>query len=87
MYYKTNNGMAWHGPGVIAGTDGKIALVRNGGSLLCVSPVHLLPGHVADKQRADDTLSYSGQDGLCSGRQLCLRHIQYTISFWSSTQS
>ena len=43
MYYKRNDGKAWHGPGVIAGIDGKIVLVRHGGSMLHVSPVHLLP--------------------------------------------
>ena len=32
--------------------------------MLRVSPVHLLPVCDADKQRADDTLSNSGQDGL-----------------------
>ena len=32
--------------------------------MLRVSPVHLLPVRDADKQRADDTLSHSGQDGL-----------------------
>ena len=32
--------------------------------MLRVSPVHLLPVHDADKQRADDTLTHSGQDGL-----------------------
>ena len=64
MYYKRNDGKAWHGSGVIAGIDGMLVLVRDGGSLLRVSPVHLLAVHVADKQRADDTLSHSGQDGL-----------------------
>ena len=75
VYYKRNDGKAWHGPGVIAGIDGKIVLV---------SPVHLLPVHVADdKQRADDTLSHSGQDDLhqsgkvdeslsCDKGQMCL---------------
>ena len=57
--------MAWHGAGVIAGKNGKIVLLRHRRSLLCVSPVHLLPVQVADdKQRVDDTLSHSGQDGL-----------------------
>ena len=32
--------------------------------MLRVSPVHLLPVCDADKRRADDTLSHSGQDGL-----------------------
>ena len=32
--------------------------------MLRVSPVHLLPVCDADKQRAHDTLSHSGQDGL-----------------------
>ena len=64
VYYKRNDGKAWHGPGVIAGIDGKIVLVRHGGSVLRVSPVHLLPVRDADKQRAEDTLSHSGQDGL-----------------------
>ena len=64
MYYKRNDGKAWHGPGVIAGIDGKIVLVRHGGSMLRVSPVHLLSVRDADKQRAEDTLSHSGQDGL-----------------------
>ena len=64
MYYKRNDGKAWHGPGVITGIDGKIVLVRHEGSMLRVSPVHLLPVRDADKQRADDTLSHSGQDGL-----------------------
>ena len=64
VYYKRNDGKAWHGPGVIARIDGKIVLVRHGGSMLRVSPVHLLPVRDADMQRADDTWSHSGQDGL-----------------------
>ena len=64
VYYKRNDGKGWHGPGVIAGIDGKIVLIRHGGSMFHVSPVHLLPGRDADKQRAKDTLSESGQDGL-----------------------
>ena len=64
VYYERNDGKAWHGPGVIAGIDGKIVLVRHGGSMLRVSPVHWLPVCDADKQRAEDTLSHSGQDGL-----------------------
>ena len=64
VYYKRNDGKAWHGPGVIAGIDGKIVLVWHEGSMLHVSPVHLLPVCDADKQRAEDTLSHSGQDGL-----------------------
>ena len=64
MYYKKNDGKAWHGPGVTAGIDGKIVLVQHGGSMLRVSPVQLLPVRDADKQRAEDTLSHSGQDGL-----------------------
>ena len=51
-------------PGIIAGIDGKIVLVRHRGSTLHVSPVHLLSVSDADKQRADDTLSHSRQDGL-----------------------
>ena len=51
-------------PGIISGIDGKIVLVRHRGPMLRVSPVHLLPVRDADKQRADDTLSHSGQDGL-----------------------
>ena len=64
VYYKRNDGKAWHGPGIIAGIDGKIVLVRHGGSMLRVSPVHLLPVRDAEKQRAKDTLSHMGQDGL-----------------------
>ena len=64
MYYKRNDGKAWHGPGVTAGIDGRIVLVRHGGLMLHVSPVHLLPVCDADKQRANDTSSHSGQDGL-----------------------
>ena len=40
VYHKRNDEKAWHGPGIIA--DGKIVLVRHGGSMVLVSPVHLL---------------------------------------------
>ena len=39
-----------------------IVLVQHGGSLLRVSLVHLLPVHVADRQRTDDTLAHSRQE-------------------------
>ena len=65
VYCKGNDGKAWHGHSVIAGICGKIVLVWHGRSLLRVSPVHLLPVCDADiKQRADDTVSDGGQDGL-----------------------
>ena len=41
VYYKRNSDNDWHGPGTIIGIDGKVVLVRHGGSILRVSPCHL----------------------------------------------
>ena len=57
-------GKPWHGPGIIAGIHGTIVSVQHRSSLLRISLVHLLPVHGADKQKADDDLIHSGEDGL-----------------------
>ena len=41
VYYKRNDSKQWRGPGIIVGMDGKIVLVKHGGSLQRVNPIHL----------------------------------------------
>ena len=51
MYYKRNDGKAWHRPGIIAGTDGKIVIVL----FTCFQ--YMMP-------TSKELMTHSGQDGL-----------------------
>ena len=73
VYYKRPDGKAWHGPATIAGIDGKIVLVRHGGYLLRVSPVHL-------QKVGDDGLSSLRNNKCDSAESGCNSTVHSTIT-------
>jgi len=57
VLYKRNDSSEWHGPGVVIGRDGKLILVRHGGTYVRVHECRLSrsPIKISDSQQLTDT--------------------------------
>ena len=67
MYYKRYNNDEWRGPGKVIGRDGKVVIVKQGGSLREVTRVHMT--RLGGKKEAEVAYEEEEEEpGLC-GRE------------------